>query len=385
MADKRTFIVATPGRSVCDDNARALYRHGLLRFIALGQRRGVPEIPREYTRLKPSFELAAIAAASALSKFQAESFRFRLHPWFDNWVRKQLLPGNHIISSYGYTNAAFRQARQHGGKTFLDGGNSHPENFWTILAEEHARWKCPYPPVAKHHYKRALEMMPDVDYVLSPSTYVSRSFLTRGFKPEQIIRNVYPLDLSCFYPPKEPRPADRPLILIAPGSQSLRKGTPYLLEALRLVVKKIPKTRLILNSMVFDNVASVVQKNSDLPIDWKPTMRHPQLAETLRGSDLLILPSLEDGFARTVAEGLACDVPVITTPNTGASDLIVPGKNGEIVPIRDPGAIADAVFKWADMILSPTGRPKIPFDSGALSFESFDRDFIAQLQQKGLT
>ena len=90
-------------------------------------------------------------------------------------------PGNHIISSYGYANACFRWVRANGGKTFLDGGNSHPENFWNTLAEEHRRWKCPYPPVALHHYERSMAMMPDVDFVLSPSTIVSRSFLDRGF------------------------------------------------------------------------------------------------------------------------------------------------------------------------------------------------------------
>lgn len=384
MPNERTFIVATPGRSVCDDNARALYRHGLLRFLALGERKGVPGVPPELTRLKPSFEILAFVAAESLSKFQGEAFRFRLHPWFDRWVRKQLLPGNHVISSYGYANATFREARKQGGKTFLDGGNSHPENFWTVLAEEHKRWNCAYPPVARHHYERSMEMMAEVDYVLSPSTYVTRTFLERGFKSEQIMRNVYPLDLSCFYPPKDPRPTNRPLRLIAPGSLSLRKGTQYLLEAFRLVVKKFPDARLVLNSAVFENVAPVIKKHSDLPIEWKPTMRHPELAETMRGCDLLILPSLEDGFARTVAEGLACDLPVITTPNTGASDLIVPGQNGEIVPIRDPGAIAEAVFKWAELIFLPEGRPKIHFDPQSLSFEKFEKDFIGQLQQRGL-
>jgi glycosyltransferase involved in cell wall biosynthesis len=229
-----------------------------------------------------------------------------------------------------------------------------------------------------------MEMMPEVDFVLSPSAYVSRTFVERGFKQEQIIRNVYPLDLSCFYPPKEPRPANRPLTLIAPGSLSLRKGTPYLLEAFRLVVKKIPAARLVLNTVVFENVAPIVRKFSDLAIDWKPNMRHPELAETMRGCDLLVLPSLEDGFARTVAEGLACDLPVITTPNTGASDLIIPGQNGEIVPIRDPAAIADAVLKWADIVFSPAGRTKIAFDAQALSFERFEKDFIGQLQQRKL-
>lgn len=381
---ERSFVVATPGRSVCDDNARSLHRHGLLRFIALGTRNGTKGIPAEFTRLNPKIGLITYATARTFSTMRAESMRFRLHPWFDHWVKKQLVPGNHVISSYGYVNASFRWAREHGGKTFLDGGNSHPDNFWTILTEEHKRWNCPYPPIARHHYERSLRMMPDVDYVLSPSTFVSRSFLQRGFKSEQILRNIYPIDLSCFKPPDTPRPKDRPLTVIAPGSLSLRKGTPYLLEGFRLVLKKVPNARLVLNRAIFDNVAEIVRQNSDLPIDWQPTLAHPQLAEKMRACDVLVLPSLEDGFARTVTEGLGCGLPVVTTPNTGASDVIIPGKNGEIVPIRDPKAIAEAVLKWADLMMSPNGRPPISFDANALSFEAFDRDFIGQLNGLGL-
>src|SRR5207245_2629207 len=47
------FVVATPQRSVCDDNARALAQHGLLRFLALGTRRGTEGVPPEQTRLNP--------------------------------------------------------------------------------------------------------------------------------------------------------------------------------------------------------------------------------------------------------------------------------------------------------------------------------------------
>jgi starch synthase len=322
--------------------------------------------------------------ARTFSTVRGESLRFRLHPWFDHWVKRQLIPGNHIISSYGYVNASFHWVREHGGRTFLDGGNSHPDNFWTILTEEHRRWNCPYPPVARHHYERSRAMMPDVDYVLSPSTFVSRSFLERGFKPEQILKNVYPIDISCFQPPSTPRPKNRPLTIIAPGSLSLRKGTPYLLESFRLVLKKIPEARLVLNRAVFDNVAGIVRQYADLPIDWQPTLAHPQLADKMRECDLLVLPSLEDGFARTVTEGLACGLPVITTPNTGASDVIIPGRNGEIVPIRDPAAIAGAIFKWADVILSQSERPEISFDANSLSFEAFEKSFIGQLKERGL-
>ena len=41
MNARPKFVVATPSRSVCDDNARALTRADALRFLALGTRRGL--------------------------------------------------------------------------------------------------------------------------------------------------------------------------------------------------------------------------------------------------------------------------------------------------------------------------------------------------------
>jgi len=380
----RRFVVATPSRSVCDDNARALHKHGLLRFIALATRRGIAGVPEEFTRLNPRIGLATYLAARTMSNFRAESFRFRLHPWFDNWVKKQLSPGDHIISSYGYANASFRWVRQHGGKTFVDGGNSHPDNFWTILSEEHKRWNCPYPPVARHHHERSIAMMAEVDYVLSPSSFVTRSFLERGFKPEQILRNVYPVDVSCFKPPTGPRPADRPLTVISTGALSLRKGSPYMLEAFRLVYQRHPSARFRLTRAIQDSVVPILEKYRDLPIDWAPGLPHPQLAERLRGSDIFVLPSLEEGLVRTALEAMACGLPVILTPNTGSADFVRPGINGEVVPIRDARAIADAILKWADLILSPGGKPGVPFDANALSHEHFEKEFLGQLKTLGL-
>jgi glycosyltransferase involved in cell wall biosynthesis len=375
------FVVAIPARSVCDDNARALERRGLLRFIALGTRRGTTGVRPEHTRLNPLIGLATYAAARSCSPSRAESIRFRLLPWFDRWVKRQLLPGDHIISSYGYVNDCFKWVRAHGGKTFLDGGNSHIENFWAVVSEEHRRWNCPSPPFAPHWYERSRAMLTETDYVLSPSAHVTRSFLDRGFRPEQILRNVYPLDLSCFSPARQPRPAGRPLTLISTGSLSLRKGTPYLLEAFQVVRKKIPEARLLLTAAVEDSVKPVLASHAGLPIEWSPGLPHPQLAERLRSADIFLLPSLEDGFARTVAEALACGLPVITTPNTGASDLIHPGVNGEVVPIRDPQAIASATLKWAEKILSPGWHPRVLVDAKLVSFEHFEREFLDQLQK----
>lgn len=378
------FVVATPHRSVCDDNARALDQAGHLRFIALGTRRGTKGISPERTRLNPRIGLCAYAAARTLSPFRAESLRFRLLPWFDRWVLKQLQPGDHIISSYGYTNACFQFVRRHGGRTFVDAGNSHIENFWEILTEEHSRWNCPYPAIPRFWYERAKEMLAGpVDFVLSPSSYVTKSFLDRGYKPEQIIRNVYPVDLSTFRAPECPRPKNRPLTVINTGSLSLRKGTPYLLEAFRILRQRHPSARLLLTQIVQDDVKEVLRRYTDLPIEWAPALPHSELAARLRTADVFVLPSLEDGWARTVCEALACGLQVVVTPHTGACDVVERGITGEVVPIRDPLSIVEAILTcWDRSKADP--RFNSPEIGRKLSFETFAAEFIEQLKNVGL-
>jgi glycosyltransferase involved in cell wall biosynthesis len=328
--------------------------------------------------LLPLLGLANYVAFTLLPPFRAESFRFWMHPWFDRWVLRQLVPGDHAVSSFGYLNECFKFVRRHGGTTFLDAGNSHPENFWSLLAEEHQRWGCPTPPVARHHYERACAMMEDVDYVLSPSSYVSQSFLARGFKPDQILKNVYPVDLACFKPEAAPPDRNRPLTLINTGSLSLRKGTPYLLEAFRIIRRQHPSARLKLIRVIQDDVKPILAKFRDLPIEWSPPLPHPQLAELLRSADVFALPSLEEGLARTAIEAMACGLPVVLTPHCGANDFVQPGINGEVVPLCDAAAIADAVLKCWTRLRQGQHPPTADLHQ-RLSFESFQQQFTTQL------
>src|SRR6266850_1854515 len=384
VSSQADFVVVEPSRTCCDYFARVLDQTGKLRLLTIGTRHGTAGVRAEVTRLKPAIGLAGYIGAKLLSSYQAESLRFRLQPWIDRWSKKQLRAGDNIVSSYGYANDCFKFVRQHGGKTFLDAGNSHIENFWEIISEEHRRWKCPYPPFSPYWYERSRKMLPDADYVLSPSSYVTESFLARGFKREQLLRNMYPVDLALFQPAAKRRPKAQPLTLINTGSVSLRKGSPYLLEAFRIIRRRHPSARLKLTQIIQDDIKPIMSKYRDLPIEWSPPLPHPELAAHLQTGDVFILPSLEDGFARTAAEALSCGLPVILTPNTGARDLIVPNVNGEIVPIREPEAIADAVLKWADRVMTAEKLARPMIDPALVSPETFAETFIAQLRKLGL-
>jgi glycosyltransferase involved in cell wall biosynthesis len=378
------FVVGVPFRtSYYNHYSRILVEQALLRLYALGTRRGASGVPKEVTRLFPLLGLLTYAGARALPPFHSEAFRFALYPLYDRWLRGLLRPGDHIITSYGYANASCVWVRAHGGKTFLDGGNSHPDNFWEILSEEHRRWGCRYPPIARFHYERSRRMMEHVDYVLSPSSFVRDSFLARGFRREQVLDVVYAVDLSNFKPVLQERPAERPLTIINTGSLSLRKGIPYLLEAFRLIRKEVPDARLLLTDSVMDSAKPILHRYGDLPIEWSPGLPHDRLAERLRSADLFILPSLEEGLVRTALEAMACGLPVILTPNTGSSDFVTEGSNGSIVPIRDPQAIAQAALAWWEKIRTGYRVPLADFQQ-QVSYERLECLFLGHLRRLGV-
>lgn len=382
MPDPR-FVMAVPFRTDYYNNyARILLSTGRLRKCLLWTRRGIPGIPRELHELFPALGLLAYAGAKCLPPFAGESFRFSLHPAFDRWARTKLLPGDNVLSSYGYANSCFKYARSHGGKTFVDGGNSHPENFWNLLVEEHRTWGCSYPPISRQQYRRAMEMMEDVDYVLSPSKFVTNSFLERGFREDQILRVFFPVDLSVFRSERAPRPPDRPFTVINTGGLSLRKGTPYLLESFRMIRKQIPDARFLLTDSITDSIKPIISRYSDLPIEWAPYLPEAELAERLRTADLFILPSLEEGLVRTALQAMACGLPVVLTPNTGANDYVEEGVNGSVVPLRDPAAIAKAAGWWWEKI---RGGYQVPEDRivERLSFTRLDRVLNEHLERIG--
>jgi glycosyltransferase involved in cell wall biosynthesis len=374
------FIVAAPTRvSYYEEYARALAKYHLLKGYFVGTRRGSRDVPGESTYLNPLFGLFIMGARRALPSYAAEWLRAAIHPVFDRWVRLDVSPGTNIISSYGYANKSFQKARSLGGKTFLDAGNSHPEQFWSLVKEEHKRWKVSRPPYPPIWNKQGRRMVKYTDYVLSPSRYVADSFTSRGFSESQIVHMPYPVDLSVFTARSELTIPDSVLRVVCTGSVSLRKGFPYLFEAMRLICKERDAI-LVLTNQVETSMTGILSRYADVPVEWVPPMPHDQLANHLKKNHVFALLSLEDGLARTVTEALACGLPAVVSENTGAKDFIQRGVNGDVVPIRDPAAAATAIIEAHERQLRD--GPPHPGDlTRILSYEEFERQLAVHLRR----
>lgn len=69
--------------------------------------------------------------------------------------------------------------------------------------------------------------------------------------------------------------------------------------------------------------------------------------EVLSGLDVLLAPSWEEPFGRSVIEGMAMELPVVATSVGGPREVIEEGVNGLLVPPRRPDLLAAAVAELA--------------------------------------
>ena len=77
-----------------------------------------------------------------------------------------------------------------------------------------------------------------------------------------------------------------------------------------------------------------------------------EVAERLRDSDVLLVPSLMEGLPTVVLEALASGVPVVATDCGGVSEAMTDGREGLLVAPRDAEALARALERlWRDPAL----------------------------------
>jgi sugar transferase (PEP-CTERM/EpsH1 system associated) len=79
---------------------------------------------------------------------------------------------------------------------------------------------------------------------------------------------------------------------------------------------------------------------------WLPGARD-DVQELLSDMDVFVLGSLREGISNTVLEAMASGVPVIATATGGNGELIESGRTGELVPVGDAQALADAIRRYA--------------------------------------
>ena len=122
------------------------------------------------------------------------------------------------------------------------------------------------------------------------------------------------------------------------GSLGQRKGLSYLLQA----VKSIGRDKVDLTLLGREAAPNCAPLEAAIRrYRWIPTLPHQEVLREMQRHDVLVLPSLFEGFGLVILEAMAQGLVVIATPHTAAPDLIEDDGDGFIVPVRSSQAIAE--------------------------------------------
>jgi glycosyltransferase involved in cell wall biosynthesis len=94
-----------------------------------------------------------------------------------------------------------------------------------------------------------------------------------------------------------------------------------------------------------DRLPSYIQKRIESHPRIHCTGFVEDTAPYYKAMDVMVLPSLREGFPNVVLEAAASGIPVVTTDVTGARDSVVPGETGLLIPPESPAAITEAVLQ----------------------------------------
>ena len=268
-----------------------------------------------------------------------DRLNFPMIETYDRWMAGRLAPCDvfHCLSSFGLQSHRAARAR-HGALTVCDRGSTHIEYQNEIMCDEFARFGLAFPGIDSRVVERELEEYAFCDLIFVPSSCSMRTFVDKGVPREKLRLNPFGVDLAMFH--REPK-SDRTFRVLFVGTVSIRKGLPYLFEAMAGLGRD--DLELCIAGVMEPEMRPLMAKYEG-SYRYLGAVPRGDLHKHYSEASVLVIPSIEEGLALVQAQAMACGVPVIATENTGAADLFTDGVEGFIVPIRDANAIREKVL-----------------------------------------
>lgn len=195
-------------------------------------------------------------------------------------------------------------------------------------------------------------------------------FSARGLiKPGQAVNiGGIGVDLSQWAPAA---PVLDPITFLFVGRLLKDKGVLDFVAAAREIKALHPRVRFVLVGGLDENPQSISLGDvegwvAEGLVEWPG---HVPVQPWLQQASVFVLPSYREGVPRSTQEAMAMSRPVITTDAVGCRETVVDGKNGYLVPIQDPKALADAMLKF---ISTPELIVSMGQQSRAMAEERFD-------------
>lgn len=260
---------------------------------------------------------------------------------------------------YGFNGAClelFQYAKSHGLRCILDQTLAESSYYYKLLQKESSRWtdwvdsSLVLTDSDLKLTNREQQEQDLADQIICGSAFVQKTLIARGVSPKKIFviplggiksKNIPTLPRNRSLSPWRIRKEG--LNILFAGSVGLRKGFPYLLEALRHLKGQIPFACKAAGPIELK--LEKVEEYSDI-CNFLGHVPRSEMSALYSWADVFVLPSICEGSAMVTYEALQHGLPIITTQNSGS---IVQNDLGcQVVPVGDALALSEALAAFFD-------------------------------------
>lgn len=295
-----------------------------------------------------------------------------------------------VLHSWPLSGAStMRAAGRLGIVVVREAPNTHTGHAYDVVEREAASLGLVIPKGNSHyrdpdHLAREEREWALADAILAPSEAVAESFVARGFAPERVVRHRYGCELPELTMPGDSGRAVQALFL---GAAEPRKGLHHALAAWRRSVASHQGTLRIAGSFMPGYRECIEELLDGSGVEVLGFVDDPR--GLLAQSDVLLLPSIEEGSAIVTYEAQAVGCIPLVSHQAGA--LLEAGRHGLVHEAGDVDTLVeqlDAVSQDLDLRESLreaclAERARLGWDVAASELERAYRMVIAR--KRGLS
>jgi glycosyltransferase involved in cell wall biosynthesis len=354
------------------------------------KRRHYDPILKPYTKmLLPWFEagrmLAPKLGLKELAKHEKSFFNInRIYKAFDKAVANKL-KHDESYGVYAYEDGAFysfTRAKALGLPCFYD----LPIGYWRtskiLLDKEREKWPGWENTLTGFSDSDEKLARKDQELQLANRIFVASKFTAKTLEnypgqlaPIEVIPYGFPPTMGIREYAKISN--TRRLKLLFVGGLSQRKGIANLFSAVEKLKDHVELT--VIGQKPKNNCPALNEALSKHR--WINSLSHAEILKTMREHDVLLFPSLFEGFGLVITEAMSQGTPVITTDRTAGPDLIDHGQNGWIIEAGSTRALQESIEEilYQPRLIEQVGREAMK-TAGARPWNMYGYELAKALQ-----
>lgn len=178
------------------------------------------------------------------------------------------------------------------------------------------------------------------DKVICASSYIKSTLLEYYVRES---KDILIVPYGCPKPTPKKYSSQLPIKLLYVGNFTQSKGLSYLFDAVDKLGGRV-ELYMIGNGILLNKQ----YKNHLDRYHLLGTMDHDKVLKEMSKADVLVFPTLADGFGMVVTEAMSQGTPVIASVNSCGRDIIKNNENGWLVPIQNTEAIFSIINNIAN-------------------------------------